>query len=215
MGQRGLDDHADLFADQVRRDLQEDRRAVSRAGFVYAAQQVVQRFAALQGAKARRIGRGDVDGEIVGQTRQTAQTGDIVGRLVVGILVGPQIGADRGAFGAVGQTRRERLQPLVVEAHAVDDGPVFGQTEQARLGVAGLRARRDRAAFHGAEAEPRQAVQRLAVLVQTGGQTDRVGHLQSRDTGLQDRVIGAGRGQGRDLQGADGQPVRRLGVHLA
>lgn len=215
MRQRSLDDHADLFADQVRRDLQEDRGAVGRPGLVDAPQQVVQRLAALKRAQARRIGRGDVDGEIVGQARQTFQARDIVGRLVLGVLVGAQIGADGRALRTAGQTRGEGLQPLVVEAHAVDDGPVFGQAEQAWLGIARLRAGRDRAAFDGAETEPRQALQRLAVLVQTRGQTDRIGHLQPGDAGLQDRIVRAGRGQGRDLQGADGQAVRGLGVHLA
>ena len=76
----------------------------------------------------------------------------------------------------------------------------FGQAEQARLGVAGLRARRDGADFDEAEAERGQRVDVVAVLVQPGGQADRVGEGQSHH--------GAGRCfDARREQAQQAQPV--------
>ena len=48
---------------------------------------------------------------------------------------------------------RRRLHAAIVEAHAVDDGAILGQAEQARPRIAGLRPRRDGAAFDKTEAE--------------------------------------------------------------
>ncbi len=69
----------------------------------------------------------------------------------------------------------------VVEAHAVDDRLGFRQTEQARLGVARLRARGDGADFDKAETQLGEAVDGRAVLVQTGGQAHRVREVQAHD----------------------------------
>ena len=55
----------------------------------------------------------------------------------------------------------------------------LGQAEQARLRIAGLRARRDRAAFDEAEAERREAVDVRGVLVEAGGEADAIGELRS------------------------------------
>jgi hypothetical protein len=49
------------------------------------------------------------------------------------------------------------LGPAIVEAHAVDDGAVFLQTEQARLGIARLRQGRDRTNLGKAKAKPSSA----------------------------------------------------------
>ena len=120
---------------------------------------------------------------------EALQTGDIVSRLVLGVLVGPQIGADHDAPRALVQPLGEGVEPGVVEPHPVDDGPVLAEAEQARLGIAGLGPGRDRAAFDEAEAEARQAAQGLAVLVQTRRQTDRIGQVQPRQLCSQDRVV--------------------------
>src|SRR5690606_3468686 len=74
-------------------------------------------------------------------------------------------------------------------AHAAADGLGLGQPEQARLGVARLRARRDGAELDEAEAEAPKGVDGIAVLVQTGGQADRVGEFQAHDLHWQGRRL--------------------------
>ena len=54
-----------------------------------AAEQIVQRLAALQGAKAGRVGRGDVEHEIVGQSPEPLQPDCIVASAVFGSLFAP------------------------------------------------------------------------------------------------------------------------------
>ena len=71
----------------------------------------------------------------------------------------------------------------------VDNGLVLDQSEQSRLVIARLRFRCDRADLHEAEADLRQAVYRLAVLVEAGGQSDRIRELQIPQIGLQVRVL--------------------------
>jgi len=55
---------------------------------------------------------------------------------------------------------------------------VFRQAEQARLRIAGLRARGDGADFDEAETQREQCIDVLAILVQAGGQADRIGEGQ-------------------------------------
>ena len=62
--------------------------------------QLLQRRAGLQGAQAWRVGRGDVDGEIVRIRPKPFKTGHIVGHAVGGVLVGADIGPYRAAQGA-------------------------------------------------------------------------------------------------------------------
>ena len=53
-----------------------------------------------------------------------------------------------------------------------------GQAEQARLGVAGLGQRGDGADLDEAESKCRQTVYVFAILVESGGKSDRVGECQ-------------------------------------
>lgn len=53
---------------------------------------------------------------------------------------------------------------MVVKTHSVDDALVFGNAEEARLRVAGLRVARNRADFEEAETERAQSVDVFAVL---------------------------------------------------
>jgi hypothetical protein len=71
------------------------------------------------------------------------------------------------------------LHAVVVESHAVDQGLGLGQPEQARPGIAGLRPRRDGAAFDETEAQARQPVDVRGVLVHPGRESDRVGEGQA------------------------------------
>ena len=68
----------------------------------------------------------------------------------------------------------EALDAVVVEAHAVDQALRRHEAEQARLRVAGLRARRDGAGLDVAEAEGPERVDVRGVLVHAGGEPHRV-----------------------------------------
>src|SRR5690606_37016872 len=77
----------------------------------------------------------------------------------------------------------QRIDAVIVEAHAVDDALHLGQPEHAWARVPWLRAGRDGADLEEAEAEPGESVDRLAVLVEAGGQPDAVGKAQTHDFG--------------------------------
>src|SRR5712691_3438066 len=66
----------------------------------------------------------------------------------------------------------------VIEAEAVDERLRLRQPEQARLGIARLRSRRHRPDLDEAEAQLRQRVDVLRVLVEAGCQADRIRKLQ-------------------------------------
>jgi acetyl esterase/lipase len=222
MRQRRLDDVLDLAGFEVRRHLQEHRlgcglRRHHAPRLGQAAQELVQRRAALQGAQARRVGRGDIDREIVRQTPQPPEPRHIVGDAILGVLVGPDVGPDHARPAApVRQALGEGLHPSVVEAHAVDDRAIPTQPEQPRLGIAGLRQGRDRAAFHEAEPGFEHRIGDLGVFVEARRQTDAVGQLQPGDLGRQHGVAAAGRMRSQPgLQGLDGQAVCALRIEPA
>ena len=79
---------------------------------------------------------------------------------------------------------------MVVEAHAVDDALVFGNAEEARLRVAGLRFGRDRADFEETEAECAQCVYVFAVFIESGSQSDRIGQVDAHEFDGLDAVVG-------------------------
>jgi len=105
------------------------------------------------------------------------------------------------------------MKALVVEAEAVDQRFALRQAEHARLGIAGLRFRRDRADLDEAEAHGCEGVDAACVLVEPGGKADLVGKAQPCQ---RDRVFHArGRvdaGQRRVLRA--GQPVEREFVRM-
>ena len=85
------------------------------------------------------------------------------------------------------------LQAFVVEAKPVDQCVGLRQAEHARLGVAGLRFRRDGADFDKTETHGGQAIDATRVFVQSGGQAHAVGEAQP---GQLDRVVNTARAIG-------------------
>src|SRR3546814_6117388 len=71
--------------------------------------------------------------------------------------------------------------PPIVEAHAVDDGAIFHQAEQARAGVAQLRQRRQRAKLGKAKTQTVHLMCDLAILVETCREAHWIGKAQTRD----------------------------------
>ncbi len=87
----------------------------------------------------------------------------------------------------------EGIDAAVIETHAIDDGAGLRQAEHAGHRIARLRARRHGAHFNKSEAERCQAIDVCAILIQPGGQADRIGegdaHYRARIIrGLGDRA---------------------------
>ena len=219
VGDGRLGDGLDLLVAKVRRHLQEYRLVAAlglrqrRAGLGQPAEQLLQRLARLQRAQARRIGRGDVDGEIVRPPPQPLQAQHIVAHPVGGVLVGPDIGPDNPASGPRVEPPGEGLQALVVEAHPVDHRAVFAETEQARARITGLGQGRDRAAFDETQPGPQHGVRDLGVLVEPRRQADAAGQGQAAQARGQDRfgVVALARAQPGPQQ-RHGQLVRGLRI---
>ena len=96
---------------------------------------------------------------------------DIVGDAIFRILVGADVDADDAAPPAPAlEPRQRRRVALIVEAHAVDDGFILRQPEQARPRIADLRPWRHRADFHKAEAQRQHGVGHFGILVEAGAQ---------------------------------------------
>ena len=104
--------------------------------------------------------------------------------------------------------------PRLLKPHPVDDGAVLRQPEQARTRIARLRQRRHRAGLHEAEAETRQRAHHPGVLVEAGGDADRVGEAQPHRLDRQRRVAGAVvMAAEAEQQPGDGELVRPFGIH--
>ena len=71
------------------------------------------------------------------------------------------------------------VQPLVVEAQAVDQGLGLRQAEHAGLGVARLRLWCDCADLNEAKAHGGQAIDAAAVFVEPGSQPHPIGEAQA------------------------------------
>src|SRR5205814_9190427 len=100
----------------------------------------------------------------------------------------------------------------IVEAHAVDHRLVLFQPEQARLRIALLWARGQRAYLDEAEAERQQLLGHFGVLVEACRQADGRRKIETSDCRLE-RFREIGRPPRWDqFQRLDSQPVRRLGV---
>src|SRR5690606_5438427 len=85
------------------------------------------------------------------------------------------------AIAAALNTGNRVIDTFVVEAHAIDDGLFGGQPEQSRPGIARLWPRRQRAYLYETEAQRRQRIDVIGVLVQACRQADWVGKAQPHD----------------------------------
>jgi len=112
------------------------------------------------------------------------------------------------------------IYAVVVEAHAVDDALVFGNAEEARLRVAGLRLTGDGADLDVAEADTSQRGNALTALVEACSQAERRGESNAHNGGCQFggglEVLAQGAGDADVAQGLnapEADVVCLLGVH--
>ena len=101
-----------------------------------------ERFFVLQGAEAGGVGAADVDHEIVYMVVEGEEAFLIVfgGVFVGGVFVLAYVATYYNALFAAAKAAGSPGSAIVVEAHAVDEGAVGWETEEAGFGVAGLRA---------------------------------------------------------------------------
>ncbi len=167
----------------------------------------------LQVAQAGRVGRRHVDGEIARHRREGLDQPHIIAGAVGRIAVGADIDADDAALArARGEPRQHRRRALVVEAEPVDHALVGLEPEQARARIAGLRARGHGADLHEAEAEPQHRVRNLRVLVEAGGQADRIGEIEPEGADAEFAGIECRPRQRHEAQGLDRQCMRILRI---
>jgi len=142
---RHADDIVEVVQRQIGRDLEQHRRrtGIARdavAGLDDPAEQVVEHGRPLQFAQARRVGRGDVDGDVARDRGDLLDQPDIVGGAVGRILVGADVDADDAALpGPGGQPRQHHARAHAVEAEPVDHGLVQVEPEHPGPRIAGLR----------------------------------------------------------------------------
>ena len=183
--------HGDLRFVEVWGDLHQHRylalcrRLKLQLAFLQARKQGIERRIALQFAQVLGVRTGDIDCDVVGMGKYPFEREQVIvgGPLDRCDCVLADVESDDSALGAEGpgplHIGQERRQAFVVEAQAIDQGFGFGQAEHPWLVVAGLRFGCHRTDFDEAKTHGAEAVDAAAILVQSGGQADPVGELQS------------------------------------
>ena len=199
---------------QVGRELEENRNTGPGAGAFgqHLAEQALERFGGLQVPETRRIGRRDVDRQIVGAIGEAPDAEHEIGDEILAVLVGADIDPDHGAGAQPFQALEHPVMTLIVEPHAVDHRVVFTDAEQAWARIARLRTRRHRADLDRAETEPGERTGDLGILVETGPHAERIGKIDAGQAGFQLRRVGFGLfGHGAKAERQDRRPVRPFG----
>ena len=168
----------------------------------------------LQLAQARRVGRRDVDRDVVDQRIEPAQARHIVRDRVGGVAVGADVGADHAPAGpAQREPRAHPLEALAVEAHAVDQGAILRAAGTAAAGgcrpeaaASPCRSRRSRSPAAQAGAQPCAFLSKPAASPSGWGSSK-----PQRRVASEARHRPAGGRPGRGRSAPDRQPMRGLG----
>ena len=217
---RNADAHdvVEIFKREIWRDLQQHRLASMPgarlvAHMQHARQKIIEHARLLQIAQARRVGRRDVDGEIGRDIGERFHAIHVVGDAIRRFLVGADIHADNSAASHAGlEARMDYVMPLAVEAKAIDDTFVLNETKQPRLGIAGLRERRDSANLDGAKACAQQGVRRLRALVEPGRHAEGIRKVDAERLRAQTRISRRRSGKWHVAEARDRGAVRRFRI---
>ncbi len=196
---------------EVGRNLDQERAA--RLGLVTSGDdplhELVQGLAPLEIPQPGRVGRRDVDGQIVGNLGESSHAERIILDPVGGVLVRPDIDADDARWPPPETGERPR-KALVVEAEAVNDRAVLVKAKKARACVSFLGQGGQRAHFHEAESQREHGAWDFGVLVEAGGEAERIGELKPKGFDCNSRIARSGRSARRDLQRVDRRAMGRL-----
>ncbi len=176
-----------------------------------ALEQLRKRAGVLKRAKARCVGRGDVDGEIVGPHFHLANPRRIIGDPVGAVLVRPDIDPDDSLPPPL-QPTLGGLEPAVVEAHPVDHRPILGQPEQPRPRIPRLGPRGQGPDLDEAEAEAEHLRGHLGILVEARGEPDRIGEIEPGDSDGEAGILHCRLARRNRPQRPDRQPMCPLRV---
>ena len=194
--ERSLDRVQEIGRFRIRRDLHEHRyRAIGGDGARarrHCLDERAQGVGLLQIAQALGVRRADVDDEVVGERMEGIDDAQAVvgGAVVRRLPVLADVDAERRPAHPPGggQVARDLRRAVAVEAEAVDDGAMARQAEEPRPPVAGLRLRRHRPDLRERESNRAPGVDGGALLVEAGGEAERVRELDAHDVLPQPRI---------------------------
>ena len=181
-------------------------------------EQRVQLVGLLERAQSGGIGRGDVRGDIACHRIDLAQAGDVIvrGALHWRVEVLADVDAEHPAISGTADVLHYAVQADIVEPEPVDDRVGLRQAKKPRRRVPRLRPRRDRSHFDKTEAERGEGRDVLPVLVQSGGEADRVRKIKPHGAhGKPRRVSSHKTGKAEFVQALErrqAQPVRPLRI---
>src|SRR4051794_16796094 len=171
---RGPHDLVRLTFAKVGGDLQEDRRPMLGTRLANRREQGLESSFILELAKPGRVWRADVDREVPRNRCHGAHAAHIIGDAIDTVLVRADVDANHPGKPQIElQASIGGWLTAVVEAHAVDDSPVFAQPEQPRTRIALLRPWSQRADLDKAEAEREHLLRHLGVLVEARSKANR------------------------------------------
>ena len=167
----------------------------------------------MQIAQARRIGRRNIDGQIIGAIGKPRRPCLIIGNAVFRLLIGTNIDPDRASQRArLLQTLQGGGLPAIVKTEAVNQRTLLRQTKYARAWIAGLGQGRERAYFGKAETDAMDTGNGRAILIKTGGHAERIGEIEPHNMLRQNRFILRRRAEtAQHIETAQGQPMRCFG----
>ena len=225
MLEQAFGDGPELRIVEVRRDLEHQGHVAPvrvRQAFLLGLQFAGERaqfIRVLQLAQVLGIGRRDVHRDITCVRIHFCQAELIVvgGTLDRRVEILANVDTQYAAVTGSQNIGDQLLDAMIIESQAVDQGLGLGQAEHARFGIARLRPRCNRADLDEAKSHGRKRVDVLAVLVQAGGETERIGKLQTHEFDAACRpAIGQDRGHAGaldQLERSEGEVVRDLGIH--
>ena len=148
-------------------------------------------FARVRRAFAAGVVAADVDGEIVRILVEVAEEFEVVRRSVFGGGRGvlADVAAHDHAVVRAPQVADGGFQPAVRESDAVDDGVVLREAEHPRPRVACLRTGRHGSYLDESESQRGQFTERLAVVVESGRQSDGVGEADAEHLAFERRML--------------------------
>ncbi len=176
-----------FFRAIVRRDLDHQRYLAAVLlieavlGLAQGGQQGIERITMLELPQPRRVWGGNVHHQVgrIGVYFLLADQVIIHSAFHRGVLVLANVDAQHTLVVTAFHCIHQVIHPLVVEAHAIDDSAGFRQAEKTRFGVTRLCTRGDGADLDETEAQIRQSINTVAILVQPGSQPHRIGKLDA------------------------------------
>ena len=122
-------------------------------------------------------------------------------------LLGPKFTPTMPSIGRRAKFARPSSKPSLLNPRRLISPASARQAKHPRLGIAGLRPRRQRADFDETKSEREQSTGNLGVLVEAGGEPERRGKPQTKCVDGKPRIARGRRTERRQFQRRDRRPV--------